>query len=255
MTDAIKDGGAAISPMRPDREMAIRAMENMGWRATRVGTGKNVFWRFQRPDTGGLWDRVDCKQTNLSMNWVADVAMRYDDAPDLVREIQEAKERWLKSRFFGIYSRADIAMLTAREDRMTITAEQARALQAGITPGPWNVTTPVPDAPEFRAIHHGDDGLSDCGKYMSVNGQVSLDDASAIAAVPDLIATIIADAEEKARMSARIAELEAEKDGLRKMLAPFAHITVGLSPSYRATVTLDRAFLLRARAALNGETA
>lgn len=95
---------------------------------------------------------------------------------------------------------------------MTITAEQARALQAGITPGPWNVTTPVPDAPEFRVIHHGDDGLSDCGKYMSVNGQVSLDDASAIAAVPDMLATIIA-------LSARIEALEAEKAELRTLLA------------------------------------
>lgn len=108
------NGGAAASPMRPDRELAIKAMQSMGWTAQRIGTGKKASWRFMRPDTGGLWDRIDCKQVNLSMMWVAEMAMRYDDAPELFREIREAKERWIKSRFMGVYTRAD-AMLAARE--------------------------------------------------------------------------------------------------------------------------------------------
>lgn len=110
MDNEIKDGVA--SPMRLDRELAIKAMQSMGWTTQRSGTGKKVSWRFTRPDTGGLWDRIDCKQVNLSMNWVAEMAMRYDDAPELFREIKEAKERWIKSRFVGLYAHAD-AMLPA----------------------------------------------------------------------------------------------------------------------------------------------
>lgn len=114
MQDKIKDGGA-VSPLRPDREMAIKAMQNMGWNAKRVGTGKKVFWQFDRPDTGGLWDRATCKQTNIGMHWVAEMAMRYGDAPELCRAIQEAKERWIKSRFMGLYTRAQIEKFEARE--------------------------------------------------------------------------------------------------------------------------------------------
>ena len=95
--------------MRPDREMAIRAMQNMGWTAERTKPGKSVVWRFTRPDTGGLWDVVSCKQADLSMAFVAGKAMQYGDAPELVREIQEAQERWLRNRFLGIYSRAQEA--------------------------------------------------------------------------------------------------------------------------------------------------
>lgn len=142
---------------------------------------------------------------------------------------------------------------------MTITAEKARALLAGITPGPWNVTTPVPDAPEFRVIHHGDDGLSDFGKYMSVNGQVSLDDARAIAAVPDMLATIIA-------QDARITELEARENEWRSafwvadQFAVAIHDDAGKFYSIRARdfhrmSDLYRRDVAASSAALNGETA
>lgn len=137
---------------------------------------------------------------------------------------------------------------------MTITADQAKALKAGITPRPWNVTTPVPDAPEFRSIHHGDDGLSDCGKYMSVNGQVSLDDASAIAALPDMIDTIIA-------QDARIVELEAREKEWRSafwvadQFAVAIHDDAGKFYSIRARDFHRMSDLYRSRAALNGETA
>ena len=93
--------------MKADREMAVEAMRDMGWTATREGSGKKVQWRFTRPDTGGFWDRVTCKQVNLSMAWVADIAMQYGDADELVREVLEAKERWLKARFLGIFTRAE----------------------------------------------------------------------------------------------------------------------------------------------------
>ena len=93
--------------MKLDREMAVEAMRNMGWTATREGAGKKVQWRFTRPDTGGLWDRVTCKQSTLSMAWVADIAMQHGDADDLIREVLDAKERWMKARFLGIFTRAD----------------------------------------------------------------------------------------------------------------------------------------------------
>lgn len=116
MTQHSNNGGAATSPLRPDREMAIKAMQAMGWTAQRIGSGKKVAWRFTRPDTGGLWDRVDCKQANLSMRWVTDVAMRYDDAPELVCEVAKAKERWIKQRFHWIYTRADAPAQEASHD-------------------------------------------------------------------------------------------------------------------------------------------
>jgi hypothetical protein len=92
--------------MRHDREMAVLAMQNMGWTAKRTKPGKSIIWEFTRPDTGGLWDMVKCNQANLSMHFVAGIAMQHGDAPELVQEIQEARERWLKDRFLGIYSRA-----------------------------------------------------------------------------------------------------------------------------------------------------
>ena len=92
--------------MRPDRQMAIEAMQNMGWDAKRTKPGKNVIWEFRRPDTGGLWDLVKRNQDGLGMSWVAEIAMRYGDAPDLVDEITRAKEAWLQRRFLGIFTRA-----------------------------------------------------------------------------------------------------------------------------------------------------
>ena len=94
------------APMRPDREMAIEAMRNLGWTAIRTKPGKSVIWEFRRPDTCGLWDVVKCRQDCLSMAFVADKAMEYGDAPELVEEISRAKESWLQSRFLGIFARA-----------------------------------------------------------------------------------------------------------------------------------------------------
>lgn len=92
--------------MRPDRQMAIEAMQNMGWDAKRTKPGKNVIWEFRRPDTGGLLDLVKCNQDRLCMAWVAEIAMRYGDAEDLVDEINRSKEAWLRQRFLGIFTRA-----------------------------------------------------------------------------------------------------------------------------------------------------
>lgn len=94
--------------MRPDRQMAVEAMQNMGWVATRKTAkgGAGPMWEFRRPDTGGLWDVVRCRQANLSMAFVAETAMRYGDAPDLVAQIMAIKEEWLRERFRGIFARA-----------------------------------------------------------------------------------------------------------------------------------------------------
>ena len=40
--------------------------------------------------------------------------MRYGDAPELVREVIEAKERWAKQRFYGIYTQQEAIALGAR---------------------------------------------------------------------------------------------------------------------------------------------
>lgn len=95
--------------MRPDREMAVKAFQNMGWTAKREKRGKTPVWKFSRADTGGLWDTFTVRQDCLSMHTVAEKAMQYGDADDLLREIMELKEKWLKSRFLGIYSRAALA--------------------------------------------------------------------------------------------------------------------------------------------------
>lgn len=95
---------------------------------------------------------------------------------------------------------------------MTITAEQARALQAGITPGRWKTADAL--GPGGTICY--EDVSSGCGiKIAAVWGSDDSDfipdrkaraaNASAIAAVPDMLATIIA-------QDARIAALEAERD-------------------------------------------
>lgn len=92
--------------MLPDRQMAIEAMQSLGWNVKRTKPSRHVIWEFTRADTGGLWDLVKCKQGDLSMRFVARIAQQYHDAPDLVREIHEAEDRWMKARFFGLYQRA-----------------------------------------------------------------------------------------------------------------------------------------------------
>ena len=94
------------APMRPDREMAVKAMQSLGWTAKRAKRGKTPVWEFSRPDTGGLWDLAIVRQDQLSMGWVAEKAMLYGDAPELISEINEAKQRWMQSRFRGLFSRA-----------------------------------------------------------------------------------------------------------------------------------------------------
>lgn len=91
--------------MKPEREIAVDAMRNMGWTATRKTDRKHPRWEFTRPDTGGLWDRISIPQAEVSMRWVADVAMRHGDADELLREVSDAKDKWLRMRFLGIFSR------------------------------------------------------------------------------------------------------------------------------------------------------
>lgn len=90
--------------MKQEREMAVAAMKKLGWTAERTKRGKTPSWDFKRPDTGGLWDVVFCRQDQLSMRLVAETAMRYGDAPDLVGTIHAAEDAWLRARFPSIFS-------------------------------------------------------------------------------------------------------------------------------------------------------
>ena len=47
------------------RRTAIRLMVRCGWSYSRVGRVHT----FRRPDTGGLWDRIDVTHKNLSLDW------------------------------------------------------------------------------------------------------------------------------------------------------------------------------------------
>ena len=93
--------------VRPDRETAIEAMRNMGWTAERLSGRKKPVWVFRRADTGGLYDCISRRQDELSMYWVAEMAMQYGDAPDLKAEISKTKEQWLRKRFLAIFTRAE----------------------------------------------------------------------------------------------------------------------------------------------------
>jgi hypothetical protein len=92
--------------MKLERELAVEAMQNMGWTATRTKPSNHPIWEFRRPSTGGLFDVVKCKQDALSRFWVSEVAMRNDDANELMAEISRLKDQWFQKRFHGIYSRA-----------------------------------------------------------------------------------------------------------------------------------------------------
>lgn len=73
-----------------------------------------------------------------------------------------------------------------------MNAEQLEELLGKVTPEPWNVSTPVDGAPEFRVIQHGEHGHSDCGRYFCTSGQTSADDAALIALAPSLARRVIA---------------------------------------------------------------
>lgn len=146
---------------------------------------------------------------------------------------------------------------------MTITAEQARALHAGITPGPWGHSLLDTDLhlekkakrSLFRGGYFGyavwnmTDKLSK--PVIAMLPMCDVDhqaDALAIAAVPDMLATIIADADENARMAARIEALEAL--GRRAMVLIDAQLREEITDCTESEEIADGF-----RAALNGETA
>ena len=88
--------------------MAVRAMQSMGWTAQRKTDRKHPRWVFTRPDTGGLWDSLSIAQGDLTMVWVANMAMTYGDAPDLCAEIDTAKHRWIQMRFRGLTAEFEV---------------------------------------------------------------------------------------------------------------------------------------------------
>lgn len=90
--------------MKPERQMAVRAMQNLGWTAKKIPGGSHPRWEFSRPDTGGLWDVVRVTQADICMRWVARQAVKYNDALGLYAEILAAEDRWLRERFAGIYA-------------------------------------------------------------------------------------------------------------------------------------------------------
>ena len=94
--------------MNAERQMSVEAMQVLGWQAKRI-PGPRPKWEFRRPDTGGVWDIIVRRQDQLSMDFVAETAMSYGDAPELSRDVVEVKRKWLQSRFLGIYSRANAA--------------------------------------------------------------------------------------------------------------------------------------------------
>jgi hypothetical protein len=91
-----------MDEMSADRQLAVAAMQNMGWRAVRTGRK----WEFSRPDTGGLWDRSFVSHGNLSTAWATGIAMSYGDAPDLVAQVKAAEQKWFADRFCGLIAKA-----------------------------------------------------------------------------------------------------------------------------------------------------
>ncbi len=85
--------------MAPEREQAVKAMQNMGWAAKKIKRGKTQFWEFRRLDTGGTEDLIRRRQEHLSLSMVADIAMAFGDANDLALEIKQAKKRWVRQLF------------------------------------------------------------------------------------------------------------------------------------------------------------
>lgn len=84
-----------------------------------------------------------------------------------------------------------------------ISTDDLRTLLDAATPGPWNVTAPVEGSPEFRMIQHGPYGISECGKYLSVSGGVSEEDARLIALAPHLAAEVLVSRADLAAPSAQ----------------------------------------------------
>lgn len=81
--------------------MAVAALQKLGWEAERIKRGKTVFWKFKRPDTGGLWDVFEVSQKSLGVALVADKAMQYGDAPELVEEVQALYDDWFTKLMFN----------------------------------------------------------------------------------------------------------------------------------------------------------
>lgn len=131
---------------------------------------------------------------------------------------------------------------------MTITAEQAQALKAGISEGVW------------RKHGNGAQVISDTALIATLPyAAASKGNSRAISAVPDMLATIIAQA-------ARIAELEAEKALWRSAFWVSDQFAVAIHDAdgkfysireqdFHRMSDLYRRDISETRAALNGETA
>ena len=60
-----------MTPMSLERQRVVRAMQFLGWTATRKEGG---LWEFRRPDTNGWFDVLKVKQATL--NWA--LVMKHD---------------------------------------------------------------------------------------------------------------------------------------------------------------------------------
>lgn len=90
-----------------------------------------------------------------------------------------------------------------------ITKEQAEKLRDGITPGPWHMGQESTD-PEWWIVT-----LSGGMVVANVNAHKCQEaNASAVAALPDLLATVITLHDEKDAIAARVAELEAQQEAM-----------------------------------------
>lgn len=90
--------------MKPERQLAVRAMQNMGWTAERRTDRRHPYWRFCLGGTNGWQDVATVPQSDLSMDWVARIAVQYGLAPDLAARLKAVTDEWARERFKGLYA-------------------------------------------------------------------------------------------------------------------------------------------------------
>lgn len=88
-----------MSNLPKKRQDALDAARKMGWRPEMLQPGKDPAWVFRIPDGKGLDKVVERRQSEISPEEIASIALAHGEAPDLATEVAKLKEDWFERKF------------------------------------------------------------------------------------------------------------------------------------------------------------
>lgn len=88
-----------MSDFPKELQGALDAARKMGWRPQKQQHGKHPTWVFRIPDSGGFDILIERRQSEISPEEIATIALAHGEVADLAAEIAKAKRDWFARSF------------------------------------------------------------------------------------------------------------------------------------------------------------